>query len=181
MMDTLAWLAFPARLVRKASQVSTAKTDLPATMDLLESMVSREHLDLMVSAAIKVHKAPLDLMDMPVSRESTVSMVLQDKLAVLAREELSETAERTVTLANLGLLVRPDLITSPARATVKVLFLVSKEFEAMLVQEANQVKKELEEKLEKITTTAENQANWEKQARLEDEEQEARVRIMDSF
>jgi hypothetical protein len=139
MMVTLAWLVFPARSVRKASQVSTAKTDLPATMDLLESMVSREHLDLMVSAVIKVHKAPMDLMDMPVSQESTVLTVFQDKLAVLAREEQSETAERMVTLANLELLVRPDLITSPAREIVKVLSLVSKEFEAMQVQEANQV------------------------------------------
>jgi len=139
MMVTLAWLAFPARLVLKESQVSTAKTDLPATMDLLESMVSREHLDLMVSAVIKVHKAPMDLMDMPVSQESTVLTVFQDKLAVLAREEQSETAERMVTLANLDLLVRPDLITSPARAIVMVLSLVSKELEAMLVQEANQV------------------------------------------
>lgn len=139
MMVTLAWLVFPALSVRKASQVSTAKTDLPATMDLLESMVSQEHLDLMVSAVIKVHKAPMDLMDMPVSQESTVLTVFQDKLAVLAREEQSETAERMVTLAKLDLLVRPDLITSPVREIVKVLSLVSKEFEAMQVQEANQV------------------------------------------
>jgi len=177
----LAWLVFPARLVRKASQVSTPKTDLPATMELLESTVNREHLELMVFAAIKVHKALLDPMDMLVSRESTVSMVLEVRLAVLAREELLETAERMVNLANPGLLVPPVLIISPARATVKVLSLVSKEFEVMLVQEANQVKKELKEKLEMIILTAENQANREKLARLEDEEEEAKVWIVDSF
>lgn len=107
-------------------------------MDLLESTVNLERPELMVFAGIKVHKAPRDLMGILVSQESTELMVLEVKLAVPEHEESLETAERMEILVNPGFSDHLDQIMSPAKATVKVPFLVSKEFEVILVLEAKQ-------------------------------------------
>ena len=180
-MATLVWLVFRVRLVQKASQVSTVKTDLKATTVFLESTVSQERLELTVSAVIKVLKALWDLMDMLVSQESTVLMVLEVKLAVRDHEGSLVTAARMEIPAKQDYLDRPDRITSLAKATVKVLSPESKEFEVMLAKEEDKVKKELEEKSAKIILTSVNRVSSEKQARLEDEEQEEKVKIADLF